>query len=100
MYAQVIPPYRIMRHSDRRPLRMRQRERHDLLFCHNDLSAHNVIVDPDTLKITAIVDWEYAGYFPPEFEAHFYRRIGPSDALEGEVDDTAVLTEMMAKEKE
>lgn len=51
---------------------MRPREKADLVFCHNDLSANNVIVDPDTLKIRAIVDWEYAGFFPAELEAPFY----------------------------
>ncbi len=26
------------------------------VFCHNDLGKHNVIVNPDTLKIKAIID--------------------------------------------
>jgi hypothetical protein len=25
-------------------------------------------VDPHTFEITAIIDWEFAGYFPEEFE--------------------------------
>jgi aminoglycoside phosphotransferase (APT) family kinase protein len=79
---------------------MRRRERPDLVFCHNDLSANNVIVDPDSLKIKAIIDWEYAGFYPPEFEAPFYRRPGPSVALDGEVDDVDALTEMISKESE
>ncbi|CAK7234851.1 hypothetical protein SBRCBS47491_009089 [Sporothrix bragantina] len=79
--------------------RMRPREKHDLVFCHNDLSAHNVIVDPATLKINAIIDWEYAGFFPPEFEMPIYLRVGPSVALPGETDDTDVLTNMMNEEK-
>ena len=52
----VLPPYRIMRTSTGRPWRIRRREEADLVFCHNDLSANNVIVDSDTLKIKAIVD--------------------------------------------
>ena len=28
----------------------------DLVFCHNDLSTNNVIVDPKTLKVNAIID--------------------------------------------
>ena len=77
---------------------MREREKHDLVFCHNDLSAHNVIVDPDSLKITAIIDWEYAGFYPSEFEAPFYRRLGPSVALEGEVNDVDALLKIISEE--
>lgn len=88
-----------MRKSDGRPWKMRERNTHDLVFCHNDLSANNVIVDPDTLKIAAIIDWEYAGFFPPEFESTFFQRDGPSIALAGEVDDVDLLMEMMSKEK-
>ena len=38
------------------------------MFCHNDFSTHNVIVNPSTLKVNAIIDWEYAGFYPVEFE--------------------------------
>lgn len=34
----------------------------EYVFCHNDLGQHNVIVDPDTLKINAIIDWEFGGF--------------------------------------
>jgi len=66
---------------------MKPRESKDLVFCHNDLSTHNVIVDPETLCVKAIIDWEYAGFFPEEFEGMFFYRPGPSVALEGEVND-------------
>lgn len=79
---------------------MRQRKQQDLVFCHNDLSMNNVIVDPDTLKINAIVDWEYAGFYPPEFEFPFYQRSGRSVALDGEVDDCDSLTRMMSEDME
>ncbi|KAL7922692.1 kinase-like protein [Trichoderma austrokoningii] len=94
----VLPPYRIMQKSNGRPWRMRQRKQQDLVFCHNDLSMNNVIVDPDTLKINAIVDWEYAGFYPPEFEFPFYQRPGPSVALDGEVDDCDLLMRMIAED--
>lgn len=83
---------------------MARRSQPDLVFSHNDLSAPNVIVDPDTLKINAIIDWEYAGFYPPEFDRPFYKRrgsaIGPSVALDGEVDDVDALTDMIDKERE
>ncbi|KAF2864752.1 kinase-like domain-containing protein [Massariosphaeria phaeospora] len=40
----------------------------DFVFCHNDLGQHNIFVDPKTFVVTAIIDWEFAGFFPPEFE--------------------------------
>ncbi|CAI6098740.1 unnamed protein product [Clonostachys chloroleuca] len=97
----VLPPYRIMRHSDGRPWRMQDRDSKDLVFCHNDLSANNIIVDPHTLKINAIIDWEYGGFYPAEFEWHFYQRqkSGPSVAQEGELDDEDVLKDIMSRER-
>ncbi|KIH89627.1 hypothetical protein SPBR_08024 [Sporothrix brasiliensis 5110] len=89
----------MMRKSDGWPWLMRSRGKHDLVFCHNDLSANNVIVEAATLKIKAIIDWEYGGFFPPEFEKPFYLRAGPSVALPGEIDDTDVLTNLMNQEK-
>ncbi len=75
--------------------KMKLRESKNLVFCHNDLSTHNVIVDPETLKVNAIIDWEYAGFFPQEFEGMFFRRPGPSVALDGEVNDEKVLLDIM-----
>jgi aminoglycoside phosphotransferase (APT) family kinase protein len=68
-----------------------------LLVCHNDLSQHNVIVDETTLKVNTILDWdsEYAGFFPPEFDAAFYLRPGPSAALKGEENDVPKLLEVL-----
>jgi hypothetical protein len=59
----------------------------DFVFCHNDLGQHNVIVDPGTLKIKAIIDWEFGGFWPEWFERPYWERPGPSCALEGEEDD-------------
>ncbi|KAM3522941.1 hypothetical protein NHJ13051_005401 [Beauveria bassiana] len=85
----VIPPYRVLKHPVRVQWVMRP------IFCHNDLSTHNVIVDPETLKVNAIIDWEYAGYYPQEFEGKFFRRPGPSAALDGEVNDEERLLKIM-----
>lgn len=65
----------------------------EYVFNHGDLSQHNVLVDPTSLKITAIIDWEYAGFFPEYFEGAFYERPGPSAALGDEVDDTQRLVD-------
>ncbi|KAK0750115.1 hypothetical protein B0T18DRAFT_437439 [Schizothecium vesticola] len=54
----------------------------------NDLGQHNVIVDPDTrLKINAVIDWEYGGFWPELFERPYWKRKGSSAPLGGEEDD-------------
>ncbi|KAI0172213.1 kinase-like domain-containing protein [Hypoxylon sp. FL1284] len=37
-------------------------------FQHGDLAAQNILVDPHTLHVKALIDWEYAGFFPPGME--------------------------------
>jgi hypothetical protein len=60
----------------------------DFVLCHGDLGQHNVLVDPKTLRITAIIDWEFGGFWPEWFERPFWTRPGGSWAHEGEEDDT------------
>ncbi|POR35965.1 Uncharacterized protein TPAR_03821 [Tolypocladium paradoxum] len=61
----------------------------DFVFCHNDLGQHNVIVDPKTLKINAIIDWEFGGFWPEWFERPYWEEAcGPStNPQEGEGED-------------
>ncbi|KAJ4300100.1 hypothetical protein N0V88_002769 [Collariella sp. IMI 366227] len=89
----VVPPYRVISEIDAVDwlTRLRQAEQAEYVFCHNDCSQHNIIVNPNTLKIAAIVDWEYAGFYPAYFEFPFYKRDGQSVALDDEEDDTEVL---------
>jgi thiamine kinase-like enzyme len=44
------------------------------MFCHLDLAQHNIFIDPVTFEITDIIDWEYAGFFPVEFELQRWLR--------------------------
>lgn len=74
---------------------MKPRASEDLVFCHNDFSTHNVVVDPATLKVKAVLDWEYAGFYPAEFEGIYFRRPGPPVALEGETGDVEDLVKIM-----
>lgn len=85
----VIPPYRVLCETERDDWsQLRPSDHAEYVFCHNDCSQHNIIVNPTTLKIAAIVDWEYAGFYPEYFEFPFYLRKGPSVALGEEEDDT------------
>ncbi|ORY58514.1 kinase-like domain-containing protein [Pseudomassariella vexata] len=96
----VIPPYRVMRRTDEDAWALRPSNSDEYVFCHNDLSQQNVVVDPLTLKIQAIVDWEYAGFFPSCFQWPFYNRLGPSSALEGETDDSFELLDFLQSQVE
>lgn len=91
----VIPPHRVMRCAATDYWHLRPSDYDEYVFCHNDLSQENIIVDPDTFKIKGIIDWEYAGFYPPRFEWPFYNRQGPSSAINGEVDDTLELLEFL-----
>jgi serine/threonine protein kinase len=42
-------------------------------FCHNDLAPQNIFVDPSTFQIVGIIDWEFAGFFPGDFELPLWR---------------------------
>jgi tRNA A-37 threonylcarbamoyl transferase component Bud32 len=84
----VLPPYRVSLKTKQDIWKLRKSETEEFVFCHNDLSQQNIIVDPDTLKINAILDWEYSGFYPEYFEGHFWTRWGPSGAIKDEVDDT------------
>ncbi|KAL8951317.1 MAG: hypothetical protein Q9222_002704 [Ikaeria aurantiellina] len=42
-------------------------------YCHGDLAQHNVMIKPDSLEVLCLIDWEYSGFFPPDFEVPFWR---------------------------
>jgi aminoglycoside phosphotransferase (APT) family kinase protein len=48
-------------------LRPQVRERQDTLI-HNDLHAWNVLVGPETLRLTAVLDWGDGGYGDPAYD--------------------------------
>ena len=91
----IIPPYRVTLKTENDTWVLRESESNEYVFCHNDLSQQNIIVNPDTLKINGIIDWEYAGFWPEYFESHFYTRLGPSAAVGDEIDDTSALLEFL-----
>ena len=91
----VVPPYRATLQTIKDNWNPNQSDIMSFVFCHNDLSQQNVVVDPKTLKIKAILDWEYAGFYPEWFERRFFKRLGPSVALEGEEDDAKRIVEFM-----
>ncbi|KAF2786331.1 hypothetical protein K505DRAFT_368323 [Melanomma pulvis-pyrius CBS 109.77] len=43
------------------------------VLCHGELSRTNIMVNPITLDVICIVDWETAGYFPAELERPLWK---------------------------
>ncbi|OAA64753.1 Protein kinase-like domain protein [Niveomyces insectorum RCEF 264] len=66
----LVPPPNVVNTASMRNFCFRPRKnvRGNFVLCHNDLRPHNVLVDPKTLKIKAIIDWEFAGFLPEWFE--------------------------------
>lgn len=50
------------------------------VFCHCDLGWSNIIIDPHYPRVRAILDWEYAGYWPAFFELPYFRDLRPTGA--------------------
>ncbi|KAB5522088.1 hypothetical protein GE09DRAFT_500479 [Coniochaeta sp. 2T2.1] len=82
----VCPPKRATQYFPNETVwSVKVREQQDFVFCHCDLSQSNIIVDPVTLKIQGIIDWEYEGFWPDYFETPYFRDPGllvPSSGTE------------------
>ncbi|KAF2731200.1 aminoglycoside phosphotransferase [Polyplosphaeria fusca] len=74
----VFPPQRVY-NRDRRSWKQISAETNCFVLCHNDLGPQNIFVRPDTFQIVAIIDWEFAGFFPPYFELPLWRVLSWAD---------------------
>jgi hypothetical protein len=65
----VIPPLWVMEWERDAvwPPKTAASGREEYVFCHGNLHAHSILMHAGTLHVLKIVDWEDAGYFPPEF---------------------------------
>jgi serine/threonine protein kinase len=98
----VMPPHRTTTQIDVDTWNLRPAATNEYVFCHNDLSQYNIIVDPVSLKIVAIIDWEFAGFYPAFFEMEFYLRMDGapgSAAIRDEIDDTAQIFQFLETHK-
>ena len=68
----VVPPVRVSYHDKRPQWESRTSTTSRYVYCHNDLSYNNIMVDPANLTVKAIIDWEYSGFFPKEMEFPFW----------------------------
>jgi aminoglycoside phosphotransferase (APT) family kinase protein len=71
----LMPPAPIMSwtRSVQKDWKVITSEHPTFVFCHTDLSRGNIILNPETYKIVAVIDWEYAGYGPEWFERKLWR---------------------------
>jgi serine/threonine protein kinase len=67
----AIPPPWVLEYDQRQQWKPKTSDSASYVFCHGDLAAHNIMIDPKTLQVVCIFDWEHAGYFPPEFQVWF-----------------------------
>jgi Phosphotransferase enzyme family len=66
----------------------------DCVFCHMDLSRRNIIVQDEFF---CILDWEYAGFYPREFERYCILFIGQKEDYNFAYDLTNALDSMYRK---
>ncbi|KAL8791135.1 MAG: hypothetical protein Q9195_006032 [Heterodermia aff. obscurata] len=69
----VFPPVRVTGQEDRPRWEARTSTTRRYVYCHNDIASHNIMVDPATLTVNAVIDWEYSGFFPKEMEFPFWK---------------------------
>lgn len=60
----VIPPYWAIAADDKIPGRAAPLYPVKSTCCHNYLSQANIIINSETLKTKAIMDWEHVGFWP------------------------------------
>ena len=71
----ICPPQRGMRYFpvDQKWAAPSLSAESDLVFCHCDLPQSNIIVDPESLKVEGVIDWEYGRFWPKIFETPYFR---------------------------
>ncbi|KAK4954605.1 hypothetical protein LTR10_008038 [Elasticomyces elasticus] len=94
----LLLPQRVAINTGREWERVVSREP-KFVLCHNDLSQGNIFIDRSTHAIAAIIDWEYAGYYPPELEEELWRH-DPDDHWQTDRPEVlwGLLDDLMARE--
>ncbi|KAK5955706.1 hypothetical protein OHC33_003347 [Knufia fluminis] len=70
--GEVISPRRVQEESTKQEWSRIESLEPRFHFCHNDLAQHNILCDPQSGEVLAIIDWEYAGYYESVFEKPFW----------------------------
>ena len=91
----IIPLYRVIDYIENNSQPQKLAKNLEYIFCHNDLSQHNIIINLEILKINTIIDQEYAGFFPYYFEAPFYKRLSLLAIIDSEPNDIPRLLQFL-----
>ena len=70
--GKIVPPYRLQDKRERTHWPSKTSATKDFVYCHNDLAQHNIVVNPETLQVVSIIDWEFSGFYPRGFEFPFW----------------------------
>ena len=70
--GKIVPPYRLQERDGRPHWLSRTSISKGYVYCHNDLAQHNILINPETLQVAAIIDWEFSGFYPQGFEFPFW----------------------------
>ena len=70
----VFPLARIAERDKRAYWPSRSTCTQEFSFCHNDLAQHNIIMNPKTLEVEAILDWELSGFYTEAFETPYWEK--------------------------
>jgi serine/threonine protein kinase len=64
----VLPPAWMLEYDTRSHWDTKTSSYQEFVFTHGDLGPDNLRMDPNTLTVKCVIDWEHSGYFPPEFQ--------------------------------
>ncbi|PMD12917.1 hypothetical protein NA56DRAFT_449748 [Hyaloscypha hepaticicola] len=64
----VLPPAWMLEYDTRSHWDVKTSSREEFVFIHGDLGPDNLRIDPDTLTVKCVIDWEHSGYFPSGFQ--------------------------------
>ncbi|KIH91034.1 hypothetical protein SPBR_02053 [Sporothrix brasiliensis 5110] len=74
----VVVPHLLWKWKDKRIWPRVTSATDEFVFIHSDLDRQNILVDPVTFRIVCILDWETAGFFPPDWELPKWKLEGRS----------------------
>lgn len=71
----VCPPYSVLNQIPHDKCRwpLKDADSDIYSFCHMDAHQGNIFVDPETLEITCFIDFEFAGFYPVQFDLPRYK---------------------------
>ncbi|KAG7287206.1 hypothetical protein NEMBOFW57_006711 [Staphylotrichum longicolle] len=70
----VVPPLWIMDYDAKTYWPPKKADTEEFVFCHGNLHAHSLLMHAETLHVLKVVDWDHAGFFPPEFQRWTLKR--------------------------